>query len=70
MRAPSKAPINYSDDKHEDISNRPDTLPTPSNNGGDEDNDSESDEADPDSEKDDTKVPGSVFSRKGFLGQV
>ena len=60
-RARGKAPINYSDDKQDDISNHPDTLPTPSNNGGDEDNDSESAEADPNSEKDDTKVPGSVF---------
>ena len=63
-RARGKAPINYSDDKHEDISNQPDTLPTPSNNGGDEDNDSESVEADPNSEKDDTKVPGSVFKER------
>ena len=66
-RARGKAPINYSDDKQDDISNQPDTLPTPSNNGGDEDNDSESVEADPNSEKDDTKLPGSVFQGKEFL---
>ena len=66
-RARGKAPINYYDDKPEDISNQPDTLPTLSNNGGDEDNDSESIEADPNSEKDDTNVPGSVFQGKNFL---
>ena len=66
-RARSKAPINYSDDKPEDISNRLDTLPTPSNKGGDGDNYSESDEADPNSKKYDTKVPGSAFQGKDFL---
>ena len=64
-----KAPINYSDDKPEDIPDQPDTLPTPPNNGGDEDNDSESVEADPNSEKDDTNVPGSVFQGKNFLDE-
>ena len=66
-RARNNAPINYNDDAPGDISNRPDTLPTPSNKGGDEDNDSESDEADPNSEKDHAKSPGSVFQGKEFL---
>ena len=65
-RARGKAPINYSDDKQDDISNQPDTLPTPSNNAEDEDIDSESIEGDPNSEKDDTNVPGSVFHGKNF----
>ena len=69
-RARGNAPINYSDDKQDDIPDQPDTLPTPPNNGGDEDNDSESVEADLNSEKDDTNVPGSVFQGKKFLDEI
>ena len=39
-RARNKAPVNYSDDKPGDISNRQDTIATLSNKGEDEDNDS------------------------------
>ena len=67
MKGKDSAPQAHNDEKPEDISNSPDTLPTPSNNGGDEDNDGESDEADPNSKKDDTKVPGSAFQGKDFL---
>ena len=66
-RAQNKAPINYNDDTPEDISNSADTLPTPSNNGGDEDIDSKYVDADSNSKKDDTKVPGSAFQGKDFL---
>ena len=61
-RARGKGPINYSDDKQNDIQDQADTLATG-------DNDSESVEVDPNSEKDDTHVPVSVFEGKNFLDE-
>ena len=69
-RARNKAPVSYSDDKPREESNRQTTLPTPPNKAGKQNNDSESNESDPNSEKDDTKSSGSVFSRKGILRRL